>query len=467
MLRSRNARACLLSLLPLQASQREQLKRELEEQIREKQAAEARRKAAQAAQEEEEERKLRAYWAAQAAQAAAERDGTAGRPTGAAGMDRAQHGGRAAAVPAAAGRGRASGAQGAAEPQLGAGSGPTPSKRDEALVQPGITVFLPPDRAAERRGALQARQATDPCSQDAEAVQPLGLLAGAADQQVGAPAAGAGAAAAAWRQLQELAGGQYPAAAAALLAQQQAAAALLAAANPAVAAGGLPLFPYSPVLLHTLVAAGAGISAGPAAGAAQQAPPAAAGGADPQVLGLLREVQREQQRMREQLEAVAGDVTAARSERDKARQDLQRVQRLLEERQAGGQQGWPAASASAHNASFDSDGGLLAVTSHVLPIGAACIPSRLGSPATGGAAQQGMEGVALPARYQQQPLEPWEKQEQRAGGATAGRVAVQQSGASRAAGKRQGWGQPGAALQAKGKAGPVAAKQAPARGWRK
>lgn len=449
----------------MQASQREQLKRELEEQIREKQAAEARRKAAQAAQEEEEERKLRAYWAAQAAQAAAERDGTAGRPTGAAGMDRAQHGGRAAAAPAATGRGRASGAQGAAELQLGAGSGPTPSKRGEALVQPGITVFLPPDRAAERRGALQARQATEPCSQDAETVQPL--LAGAADQQVGPAAVGAGAAAAAWRQLQELAGGQYPAAAAALLAQQQAAAALLAAANPGVAAGSLHLFPYSPVLLPQVAAAGAGIGTGPAAGAEQQAPPGAAGSADPQVLGLLREVQREQQRTREQLEAVAGEVTAARSERDKARQDLQRVQRLLEERQAGGQQGWAAASASAHNASFDSDGGLLAVTSHVLPIGAACIPSRLGSPATGGAAQQGMEGVALPARYRQQPLEPWEKQEQRAGGATAGRVAVQQSGASRAAGKRQGWGQPGAALQAKGKAGPVAAKQAPARGWRK
>lgn len=452
----------LLPLFQLQAAQREQLKRELEEQIKEKRAADAQRKAALAAQEEEEERKLRAYWAAQAAQAAAERDGPAGRPSVPAGVTRAQHA-AAAAAPAAVGMGRASRAQGAVEPPLGAASGPPPSKRGEALVQPGVTVFLPPDRAAERRGAQQAWQASEACSQDAEAVQPL--KAGAADQQ-----AGPGAAGAAWRQLQDLAGSQYPAAAAALLAQQQAAAALLAAANPAGAVSGLPLFPYSPMLLPSLASVAAGTGAGLVAGAAQQAPSATASAAGDQVLGLLREVQREQQRMWAQLEAVAGDVTAARSERDKARQDLERVQRLLAERQAGQPQGWVAAQAAAHDIGFGSDGGLLAVTSHVLPIGAARIPSRLGSPAAGSAMHQELEGAVLPARYRQQPLEPWQKLEQRTGGAAGGGATANPAGSGKAAGKRQGWGQPGAGLQARGKAGPTAAKHGPgaaARHWKK
>lgn len=326
-------------------------------------------------------------------------------------------------------------------------------------MQPGVTVFLPPDRAAERRGALRARQQSEACSQDAEAVQPL--PAGGSDWQAGqAPAAvGAGAAVAAWRQLQELAGSQYPAAAAALLPQQLAAAALLAAANPAMAPGGLPQFAYSPLLLSSLAAGGAGAGAG-----AAQLAPQAASAADPQVLGLLRELQQEQRRMREQLEAVAGDATEARCERDRARQDLEQVQRLLAERQAGQQQGW----AGMQGASLSSDGGGLAVTSHVLPLGAARIPSRLGSPAAPGGLPQEVEGAPLPARYRQQPYQPWQKQEQRAGAdAMAGASTRQAGGGTKQAGKRQGWGQPGAGLQAKGKPGPAGTKQAPVWGRRK
>lgn len=80
------------------AAQREQLKRDLEEQMRAKREAEARRKQQLAEQEEREEAALRAYYARQAAEVAAE----AGPAAGSSGGKPARGDGAEAARPAAA-----------------------------------------------------------------------------------------------------------------------------------------------------------------------------------------------------------------------------------------------------------------------------------------------------------------------------------------------------------------------------
>jgi hypothetical protein len=208
---------------------------------------------------------------------------------------------------------------------------------------------------------------------------------------------------------------------------------------------------------------------------------------NPQVLALLRELQQDQHRMQEQfaqqLEAVSrlsGDASAARSERDKARLDLERVQRLLAERQGAGGGGASCSNAVAHAGRHISGGGsedadLLAVTTHMLPLGARHIPSRLGTPATSarGPPPPGLHRYAaagepmqapLPARYRHQAVEPWQQgRKAQQGGAPA--AASRQSAASWAAGQRGVQGRAKAA--AAGTAAGSKASAPPAKGWRK
>lgn len=426
------------------AAQREQLKRDLEEQMRERRAAEARRKAELAAVEEREEAQLHAYWASQ--QQA--QQGPAAKPSAAAApAEPAQEGGRqrgAAARRPPTPVGRSS--------VLRAGRGavdePHGARRGEALVQPGVTVFLPPDKAAERAAHLRARQASESgCSEEAEVVQPRA--------RSGAQAAAA-VPAAPWAQQQQGAA----AAMAALLAQQQALPFLAPAQAAALlAAAGMPLYP--PI--------GLALPAAPPQSAGSGGVPASS---DPQVLALLRELQQEQQRMRDQLAAqleavsrLSGDASHARSERDRARQDLERVQRLLAERQGG------AALADGFSpVAAGGGGGLLDATSHVLPLGAHRIPSRLGSPAAsargpvpaGVAAAGGAPAAArrapLPARYHQQTEEPWQARQHQTQGQPQGRPAQRAKW-----GTKQVAGAAGAPQQAR----QVQAKPAPAKGWRK
>lgn len=437
-----------------QASQREQLKRDLEEQMAEKRAAAARRKADLAKLEEKEEAEVKAYWAAQQGQTRAGQARTAAAVEVQAAETERQGGGRGEAArrpPSAGPRGGASRAHVGAD-QLGNVAGG--ARRGEALVQPGVTVFLPPDKEAEWRGALRARQATQSCSsEEAEAVQP---------RMRGSGQRCPGAAMAPWaQQMQEQAGGGFPAAAAAALLGQQQALPFISPAQAAalLAAAGMPVAPYPGYMGPPHLAAGG--SGGAAAGSAAS---------DPQVLALLREMQHEQQRMRDQLAAqleavsrLSGVAADARSERDRACQDLERVQRLLAERQ-GAQ--WEGSAAG--------DQGMLAVTTHVLPIGAQRIPSRLGSPATSARgpppaarsrqAQQDLQHAPLPARYRQQ-AEQWQAHQQghqQGQQGTAGRTgtSAKQVGAAGAAGGvrqgRQG------AVGGQGKAG---IKPPPPKGW--
>ncbi|KAL4427716.1 hypothetical protein ABPG75_001805 [Micractinium tetrahymenae] len=457
-----------------QAAQREQLKRDLEEQMRQKKEAEAARKAALAALEEREEAQLRAYWAAQARGAQGE----------------AQHAGpqgRAGEGPAAAPVGRGAAQQGSRAgqqqreapqpsrqrevpthmaPKQGhqSYSSPGGARRGEALVQPGITVFLPPDKEAERRGALRARLASQSYSEEAEAGCASQEPPAAAGSHGGAqqkPSTPGGAAALQQALLQQaMAGGLL----AAQQQQQQQAQALLvpwlAASNPALAAlAGLPALGAAlPQLLPPLpgVAAPTASTAAPA--------PAPSSSTDPQVLVLLRNLAAEQQRMREQLATqldavarLAGDATAVRSERDRARQDLERVQHMLAERQQ-------AVSGSSGGFAAYSGGGeedMLSVTTHVLPLGMG-IPSRLGTPAGKAAPLQ----PALPARYREQALEPWQAQQQMRGGGAASKA----SGCAGAAAGSGRAGQAGKLSSSKGKTavGAKAPSGGAARGtWRK
>ena len=464
-----------------QAAQREALKNDLEEQMRQKREAEAARKAALAALEEREGAQLKAYWAGQqqqqqaAAGQAASGDEHAAAPAALAHTAKVrqhQQGSRAAAAPLSA-RGRGPREQqggGAADP-LGSMAGG--ARRGEALVQPGITVFLPPDKEAERRGALRARQAAESSSDYAEAVQPQQQQQ--LQQLASVAASSQGLAAPAWQQL--LLAQQQPAASPAQLA------ALLApvGANPAaLAAGGMgmPLYPYPyPGMLPFLPPPPATV--GPALGSS---------GSDmnPQVLALLRELQQDQRRMQEQfaqqLEAVSrlsGDASAARSERDRARLDLERVQRLLAERQgagsgSGGGSG-AAAYAGRHISGSSDDADLMAVTTHVLPLGARHIPSRLGTPATSarGPPPPGLQRNAaaeavqapLPARYRHQAVEPWQqgrKLQQGGAPAAASRLPAA-SGATSGPRGSQGRARAAAGGAAAGSKGPAL----PAKGWRK
>jgi hypothetical protein len=252
-------------------------------------------------------------------------------------------------------------------------------------------------------------------------------------------------------------------AAAALVAAQQAlplispaqAAALIAAASPAYAqawGGGLPLYPYHhPAMLPYLVPPATAPEGPPAA------PPSPS--TDPRLLALLQEVQQEQRRLREQLTThlgaaarLGGDAAAARSERDRARLDLERVQRLLAEGQ--GTQGWEG---------LGGEQGLLAVTTHVLPLGAHSIPSRLGTPAVEGGAGRAQHGGQaagphhLPARYRQQAEEPWQRQAAPPPrGAAAGR-------ATQAAGSGASHGRAGRAKAAAGTSKAAAVPKS--KGW--
>lgn len=422
-----------------QAAQREQLKRDLEEQMRLKREAEAARKAELAALEEREEAQLRAYWAAQARAAQGETQHAG--PHGGAGNRQA-----------ADGAGRLAGQQGsttwqqkqqdtqsnrerkaaghkppAAAPQQGPQSYSPPggARRGEALLQPGITVFLPPDKEAERRGALRARAASESQLEEAEAgydsqEQPVAPDGHRSGQHK--PSTPSSAAALQQALLQQaMAGGLL----AAQQQQQQAQALLapwLAASNPALAAaaGLQALYPALPQLLLPLP--GTAVSAAPSAVPAS----APSSSTEPQVAAMLRGLAAEQQQMREQLavqlEAVtrlAGDASAARSERDRARQDLERVQRLLAERQQAGSHN--SAGPAAFGSSGDED--MLSVTTHVLPLGMG-IPSRLGTPAGKGAQPQhelhnpSHTALPVPARHWQQAPEPRQALQQfRRGGA--------------------------------------------------
>jgi hypothetical protein len=144
-----------------QAALQEQLKRDLEAQMREKREAEARRKAQLAELEEREEAQLRAYWAQQAkANSPGEKEATqkggghggslqhgpAKRP-----LQQQQAAGSAALPPPTSARLHALHPLGAED------SGAAEmARRSEALVQPGVTVFLPPDKEAERRAREEA-----------------------------------------------------------------------------------------------------------------------------------------------------------------------------------------------------------------------------------------------------------------------------------------------------------------------
>lgn len=469
-----------------QAVQREQLKRDLEEQMRVQREAKAARKAELAALEEREEAQLRAYWAAQARAAQGEaqparpqRRAGDGQAAERAGRGAGQQGGKAWQMRQENERPSQEGmapSQGPASAALQTGPQsympPGVAGRGEALLQPGITVFLPPDKDAERRGALRARAASQSYSEEAEA--------GSSSQEQPAPGAvkhsskhkhATPESAVALQQAlvqQAIAGG--------LLAAQQQQQALqllspwLAASNPALAAAaGLPTaHPALPQLLMPLPATAAPIasSAGPAT--------ASSSSSDPQVLSMLRDLAAQQQHMREQLAAqmeavgrLAGDATAARSERDHARQELERVQRMLAARQhaRGSGRGGLAAYGS------PADEGMLSVTTHVLPLGTA-IPSRLGTPAGKGAQPQraphGPSHAALPPRYLQQAPEPWQAQQQpRVGG--AGRKASGRTGAAAAGGRADHAGALSGSSSSRGRAAGAAAKPAgPARGtWRK
>ncbi len=469
-----------------QAAQREQLKRDLEEQMRAQREAKAARKAELAALEEREEAQLRAYWAAQAR--AAQGEAPPARPEVRAGDgqadDRAgrgagQQGGKAWQMrqendrPSQEGKAPSRGTASAAlqsRPQ--SYMPPGVAGRGEALLQPGITVFLPPDKDAERRGALRARIAFQSYSEEAEAgssssqEQPApGAVHHSSKHKPATPDSVAALQQALVQQA--IAGGL-------LAAQQQQALQLLspwlAASNPALAAAaGLPTaHPALPQLFMPLPATAAPIasSAAPAT--------ASSSSSNPQVLSMLRDLAAQQQHMREQLatqmEAVgrlAGDTTAARSERDHARLELERVQRMLAARQHAGGSGRGGLAAYGSPA----DEGMLSVTTHVLPLGTA-IPSRLGTPAGKGAQPQraphGPSHAALPPRYLQQAPEPWQAQQQpRVSG--AGRKASGRTGAAAAGGRADHAGALGGSSSSRGRAAGAAAKPAgPARGtWRK
>lgn len=462
------------------AAQQEQLKRDLEEQMQLKKEAEQARKAELAALEEREEAQLRAYWAAQArsAQCEAQHALAPSNPAGGKAASTAcsgvvqqysmarqlqRHGAQPREGPKSRSNGTelAAGQHGPQSP-----SPPGGARRGEALLQPGITVFLPPDKEAERRGALRARLASQSYSEEAEAAcrsqeQP----ASASSRCCGVTKPSTPGSAAALQQAlvqQAMAGGL-------LAAQQQQAHTLpllapwLAAPNPALA-GLVPHYPAVQQLLLPLPA-----TAVPAASAEASAP-APSSHADPQVLSLLRDLAVEQQHMREQLAAqlqavarLAGDATAARSERDRACQDLERVQRLLVERQQAGSSG--SCGLTAHGSHGDE--GVLSVTTHVLPLGMG-IPSRLGTPAGNGSPPQreAPSHAALPARYRQQAAEPWQQQRQTRGGATG--KAPGHVGGGAAGGRAD---QAGPLGGSKGRAAAAATKKTPsaaARGtWQK
>ncbi|PSC75117.1 hypothetical protein C2E20_1957 [Micractinium conductrix] len=365
------------------AVQREQLKRDLEEQMRVKKEAEVVRKRALAELEEREEAELKAYWQQQDRGAAGGRGAASAPAHPPAQPPAAQAGAQRRRAPAEAGGRAGQRAPPPPEPAAPAGrSPPGGARRGEAFMQPGITVFLPPDKEAERQGALRARRAAESWSEEAEP-----------EAQTVAPRARQPPATAGDRQEQASPGAAWQQVLLAQAAQQQALLNQALLGSPAL----LPqLYAMQPAVL-------------PAAAAPAAPAPA---GSDPQLLAVLRELAEGQQRMQQhfaaQLQAVSqlsGDAAAARGERDRARTDLERVQRMLAERQLGG---GAAVGGYGGDRSMDSSDELLAVTSHVLPLGVG-IPSRLPT----------ARGVPPPV---QPPAKAWQQQRQQQWGGGAARA---------------------------------------------
>ncbi|KAL4856899.1 hypothetical protein ACK3TF_002941 [Chlorella vulgaris] len=442
-----------------QALQREQLKRDLEAQMQAKKEAETASKAALAALEEREETELRAYWAAQAAAASkVASPGVQGGAGGTAGpaSSRQQQQQRQQVQPdgelATQRKGRAGTAGRSLDEQLGsrggpgqAGLGPEPlraaagaARRGEALVQPGIAVFLPPDKAAERQASLRANRAAHTVSFDEPDLSAAAAFGGGGSRRLPPPATAPASTAMLAAQQAQVQQQQ------AVLAQAQAAA-YFAAASAGGGGGIAPFYHYGacpppgmPFMLGP-PATSAGVEAGsPSCGQHPFGPPptgSSSSSNELQVLCLLRDLQLEQQRMRQQLaqqlDAVGrlgGDAAAARSERDRARVDLERVQRMLAQRQG--------AEAGAGRLASEQDMG--GVTTHVLPLAARQIPSRLGTPAhchsTCTADCQAEAAQQLPARYRQPAAEPWQQQAVAAAAAQKGQRGAR--GAGRAGAKQ-------------------------------
>eukprot|EP00887_Chlorella_sp_A99_P003109 scaffold9.g3109.t1 len=355
------------------ATAREQLKRDLEQQMAEKRAAETRRKAELHAQEEAEEERIRAYYAGLAAEEAAAR-----------GAAPAAHAVRAPAPAHAAGDGPAAGdgrrgAQAARAEARGLWESVGPTRAEVAVTAPGVMVMVP-------RRRQQAEETVQPPTRTNVRSPPA---VEAETSRVAGPTAQEDAPTAAW------AASPASLAAARQLAQQQFhqlwgspyVAAMLGLGLPGQALAAAQL-PYLPVL--------------PPPGI--QVPAAAAISSD--VAAALRQLQAEQAVLKERVSAqdevvsqLQGDVLSARRERDRARQDLSRVQQLLDARAGGhGAGGWA-----------QDDG--LTVSSHLLPAAIQTIPSRLGTPAGAGG---GLAGGAA-AAYYQHPLDSFYRQQRQPG----------------------------------------------------
>ena len=441
------------------AAGREQLKRDLEQQMREKKDAEARRKAEQQAEEEAEEAAIRQYYGRLAREQAAGGEGqgigrpptqaaaasrtAAGRRDGAGRLPRGQQG-----VPAAA-HGRA----------------------EVVVTAPGIQVMVPACKPARRTapvpddaaaGQLAAGDSEDMDRQPAHFNSQPGQPAARASRQPDEaawppPLLSQQAALLQQQQQQQLWGSPYASALLGALPLQQVAALQQAAA----------LQQYLPLVAPpgTLP----GLAAGAAAGLAQAVavPPAVAHG---EVVGLLRELQAEQIQLRQQfstqagvLSQLQGDVQSARRERDRAREDLQRVQQLLSAREGGRGMGpGPGGLASgvgagwqvAHLLPSSLGAGLgeeeLVGSTHFLPGRAQRIPSRLGTPHGTMAEQHG--------GHQQQ-----QQQQHRVAGpsVSSGRAGHQPPGGRRGAG-----GVPGTKASAAGMGGGSTGSGGGASQWR-
>ena len=441
-----------------QAAQRQQLKRDLEEQIQERREAAARAKAAEAEAEEREEARLRAYWAAQQteAQAAAQAAEAAMRhhqPQHQHQHQQRQTGGAGAQL---SGRGGIEGSRREAAAVQHGGAG-----RGEPLMQPGVTVL--PQRAQHAQQAQQT-VSSDRAGESAQR-----------EQQTPPPPDATELAASRHQLLQllqlHLQHEQRAAAAPTRTMTAAQAAAILAAAAAAAVSTAPATLPW----LHPHLA---GLQPPKQLEPLHAAAPASANAAvtlgDSQqqqlvVLELLREVQAEQWRMRGQLEAAVSRLrssvgaeaaaSAHSSERDRTRSDLERVQRLL-----AGQQQYQQCR------EHESEDLQAVTTTHVLPLGARRIPSRLGTPALDSAnaqpcprqqqhAQQRHRPLNLPARYRLEAIDPWQ---QRTSGAAATVTPAKQVAAPRGVWGRppRMQGRPGAGMKSKS----AAAQHA--KGWR-
>lgn len=330
------------------AAAREQLKLDLEAQIAERREAEARRKAEEAAREAEEERRIQQYYAKlklESAEACGSSENSDSSVTKAAEGNRPQGVAAQSGLVARQQQGRRSshhhmhsGCRAEASvPALGV---QFHVSHQACISSPTARPMEPEDGHDSGRGSQADRVGQEPNSW----LPP-----------VSAPSSTSGAVLAAQQALlqQQLWSSPYGAA---LLGLAPAAAAAVAQQQARLPVMAPPLAPLATV----------------------------AGG---EVANLLRGLQEEQARLRQQVAEqtaavgqLQGDVKSALHERDQARKDLQRVQRMLENRGSGStlnrtlQQG--LSSWSVGDDREDGEGFELAAASQLLPAAAARIPSH-------------------------------------------------------------------------------------------